>query len=139
MKLLFRTCLALALLTLATSSVFAQVATSYTLTIFNGATVVSTTVITAANFSCGQTPLSGPSINPRHVEFTDPANAAQVCLFTDNGTNGPLSSLPFGATAYTATLIATNSAGSSAPSAPSPPFTEPGQAPGAPMVVKVVQ
>lgn len=140
MKLLFRALLALALLSLAAPSAFAQATTSYTLTVFNGTTTVSTTVINAANFVCGQTPPPTPVppvLNPRHAWFQDPANATLACIFTDNGTNGPLSSLPNGPTTYTAELLATNSAGSSAESAASNSFTEPGQVAAVPVAVKV--
>ncbi len=127
------------ILTIGVAPASAQAVTQYTLTILNGVTVVSTTVISAPNFLCGQAPVNGTAINPRHIEFTDPANAALVCLFTDNGTTGPISSLPFGPTSYTATLIATNSVGNSPVSAPSNSFTEPGSLPGALTGVRVVQ
>ncbi len=118
----------------------AQTVTSYQLTIFNGATVVSTTQIAAANFVCNSptpTPPVGTVPNPRHIWFNDPVNAGMVCLFTDNGTNGPLSSLPFSTTVYTAEIEAINIAGSSPESAASNLFTEPGAALNAPTGVKV--
>ena len=118
----------------------AQVTTSYQLTIFNGATIVSTTQIPAASFLCNQptpTPPVGTVPNPRHAYFNDPINAGMVCIFTDNGTTGPLSSLPFGATTYTPELEAINAAGSSPESAASNLFTDPGLAPNAPTGVKV--
>ena len=118
-----------ALLLVGARSASAQVTTSYTLVISSGAAVVSTTVIPAAAFLCNQTPLpAGVTTNARHIQFTDPANAAMACIYLDPGT-GPLAALPFGATSYTGTLLATDSAGSSAPSVASPPFSETGQVP----------
>lgn len=123
-----------------TSPVWAQPPTSYTLVISTGTTVVSTTTITAVNFLCNQTPPTGTTtVNPTRVVFNDPTNAGQACIFTDNGTTGPLSSLPFGAAVYTATLAATNTVGTSGPSLPSPSFTHPGAVPGVLTGVSVIR
>jgi hypothetical protein len=125
-----------------TSAASAQtgIATSYTLAINSPTANVSTTVIPAAGFVCNQafTTLSNPDINPTHVEFNDPVNVSpqMACIYTDPGT-GPLASLPNSATVYTGTLIATNAAGSSAASSPSPSFTHPGAIPGIPLGVSV--
>lgn len=125
-------------LLLAAVPALAQPPTSYTLVVNTGATVVSTTVITAANFTCNQAPpTTTTTVNPNKIWFTDPNNVGQACVFTDNGTTGPLSSLPFGAAIYTATLVATNSAGSSPVSAPSNSFTHPGAVLSAPMGLTV--
>lgn len=120
----------------------AQPVTAYQLTIFNGTTVVSTTQVAAVNFVCNQpmpTPSIGTVANPRHVYFNDPVNVSpqMACVFTDNGVNGPLSSLPFSTTTYTAEIETINIAGSSPESAASNLFTEPGLAPNAPTGVKV--
>src|SRR5579864_8327359 len=112
----------------------AQPATSYTLVLQTTAVppvIVSTTVVPAASFLCGQTPLPGTNtINPQHVEFVDPSNPVLACIYGPDPATGPLNSLPFGAQAYQGTLAATNAAGTSAASALSNSFTHPGAVPG---------
>ena len=127
----------IAILLLLPALASAQAITSYTLVVSSGAGAVSTTVLPATSVTCNQTPLpTTNTVNPRHVQFTDPVNAGMACIYLDPGT-GPLAALPFGATAYTATLTATNSAGTSPPSLASNSFTTPGQLPSAPVGVSI--
>lgn len=127
-----RVILAAILLSIGAARASAQVTTSYTPTIYatGTATVVGTpTAIPAAGFVCNQAaPVSTVTVNPNEIVFNDPLNAGKVCIFTDLGA-GPLATLPFGAASYEATLVATNSAGSSVESARALPFTHPGQVP----------
>ena len=119
----------------------AQAITSYTLAITapgSPPVLISTTVIQAIAVTCNQAPpVGGSAINPTRAVFDDPANVGMVCIWTDPG-SGPLSTLPFGATSYTATLIATDSAGDSPASVASPPFTHPGLVRPAPTGLRLI-
>ena len=128
------------LVLLLAAPVEAQVTTSYTLTIYAAGTptVISSATIPAASFVCNQAPVSGVVVNPNKVLFLDPLNAGQDCVYADPGT-GPLAALPFSAAGYEATVYATNSAGSSAESGRSLPFTHPGVAPFVVTGVKVIR
>lgn len=117
----------------------AQPVLSYTLRVFNqgAATPLSTTTIPVASFTCNAVPpVTTNTANPNKIVFDDPVAVGKVCLFTDLGT-GPLVSLPFGTGIYVATLVAVNSAGSSAESAPSPVFTQPGTTAAVPTGLKL--
>lgn len=126
----------------------AQSITSSVLTITPvGGTALTPTIIPFAStgvngFVCNQTPPTlppGAVLNPGRIIVDDPNNTGMVCIYTDPG-NGPLKTLPFGATQYTATLMWTDSTGNSVPSIPSqPPFSVPGLVPGVPTGLKVIQ
>jgi hypothetical protein len=119
----------------------AQSISSYNLAIFiqGGAAPISTAVLPAASFTCGQPRATVPPsvANPTRVVIEDPAASALDCVYTDGG-GGPLLALPFNpTTVYTATVSATNSAGTSAASASSNSFTRPGSVPSAPRQVRI--
>lgn len=110
----------------------AQSPSSYILKVTaQGATApVSTTTLAASGFACAQTPkIATPTttvLNPTKLVFDDPSSPSTAdCVFVDNG-SGPLLSIPFGATVYTAVVDVVNVAGTSADSAASNPFSRPG-------------
>ena len=111
--------------------------TEYRLSIYlqGGANPVSTAVLPASTFQCGQptVPVTGTQVNPTKIRFEDPAAPATLdCVYTDNGT-GPLLGLPFNPTAvYEASIVAVNVNGNSPVSPRSNPFTRPGTVPNAP-------
>ena len=112
----------------------AQAITGYDFRIYNQGAQQPLQGPTALVVVCNQTlppTPTGSVSNPTTVFFKDPVNAGKGCLYTDPGT-GLLSSLPFGAPNYEATVSAKNSVGSSPESARSNLFTRPGSLPGAP-------
>lgn len=118
------------LMVLTAASVQAQAPSGYVFKVFNqgASSPLQTTTLQASSFVCDQTPpppVTGTAINPTKVSFNDPVNTGQACIYVDNGT-GPLLALPFGTQIYTATIATVNSAGTSADSASSNPFTHPG-------------
>jgi hypothetical protein len=120
----------------------AQAITSYNLGIFlqGGSAPISTAVLPAASFVCGQARVATPPVNanPNRVVIEDPGNAALDCIYVDGG-GGPLLALPFNPTAiYTATMTATNSAGTGPVSNISNSFSRPGSAPSAPKQLRIV-
>lgn len=106
----------------------AQTPTGYLLKVFvQGATSpLMTHTIPAANVQCGQAKVTIPAVNPNAALWDDPADKAKDCVYVDTGT-GPLLALPFGTVTYEATLAVVNVAGTSADSARSNPFQQPGQ------------
>jgi hypothetical protein len=131
-----------ALLLLLAAPAAAQSVEKWTLRIYaTGAATPLTapTDLLAATVVCGQPapPVTATSLNPTKVIFDDPATPGSVCIWTDPGT-GPLSALPFGATAYQATVTATNSLGTSGESNRAS-FTHPGQIPGVPTGTRVIR
>lgn len=122
--------LAVLLLALAVPA-HAQAPTSYTLKISNqgAAAPFTSAVLPASAWLCGQTPkvvLTTTSTNPIRALVDDPATPTTAdCIYVDPGT-GPILALPFGTQVYTATLMATYPAGSSADSPASNPFSRPG-------------
>lgn len=130
---------ALAILGMA-GTAHAQSPTSYVLKIYltGAGQPMSTTTLQASGFTCGQPKLtvSGAQVNPTKIAFDDPADATKDCVFVDNGT-GPLAALPFGTQSYNGTLAAVNSAGTSADSAQSNPFSHPGVVAAAPTGLRV--
>lgn len=131
-----RAMLILILVLAAAAPAAAQPITSYTLNIYAaGASAPQTSApIALATLTCNQTAPTVPPgtvANPTRFFFDDPAATGKVCVYADAGA-GPLLSLPFGATTYTARLVAVNSAGPSAESAASNPFAHPGMPASAP-------
>ena len=131
----------LAVLLLAPAPVRAQAITAYTLRIYaQGASQPTTTaVLQATDFVCNQATVPAPTgtiLNPNKIALTDPDHAGKDCLYTDAGA-GPLLAIPWSGTTYTATLAATNSAGTGPESAASNPFGRPGTAPPAPAAPRV--
>jgi hypothetical protein len=124
---------------LVAASASAQTITSTTVTVTNTTTGIQTTsTLTPANIACGQPKVVGAlTTNARRIVWDDPLTPALDCIWTDPGT-GVLLALPFGPASYTAVLRFANSVGTSAASAPSLPFTQPGLAPGVPTGVRVV-
>lgn len=86
-----------------------------------------------SNFVCNQTlvPAVAPVINPRVLEFDDPANVGKGCIYTDPGTaSGVLFSMPVQTGPIEATVNAITSTNiASGESARSNSFTHPGTAP----------
>lgn len=116
--------------------VSAQTITEWRLAIYlqGGATPISTFTIPLASAQCGQptVPVTGTQINPTQIRWEDPAAPALDCRYVDSGT-GPLLALPFNPTAvYDSTLRAVNTAGQSAESPRSNPFSRPGTVPSVP-------
>jgi len=120
-----------ALFVLATTNLHAQAITGYVLKISTSAGApVSTTPVPLSSVECGVAPkippASGGVVNPKRVVWDDPSSPAALdCVYTDPGA-GPLSALPFGATAYLMVADAVNSVGTSPDSLPSNSFTRPG-------------
>jgi len=123
----------------------AQTITGITLQAMTGGTPVGTpsvTVLTA--WTCNQpapvTP-SGTVLNPRTISVPDPIlNPTGLltgpwCVLKDNGTNGPISKLPFGSAIDTMVASFVNSVGASPSSPGSNPFSEPGTSPNAPTAI----
>ncbi len=137
---MFKKLLFASVFVLAASAVHAQGVTGTIATITNQTTLISTvTTLPPTAITCGQPKTSVvTNTNPGGLAWDDSTNPAFDCVYRDPGT-GILLALPFGPTSYIVTLQATNSAGVSAPSAPSLPFTRPGQAPGAPTGARVVR
>lgn len=113
--------------------------TGYEVTILRRGTttVVSTTVIPAAQVQCGltpSTPISTLIANPNQIKFL--AADGLECVYTDPG-NGPLRSLPVSAQEYDARVAGINPAGTGDPSASSNPFWLPGSRPATPTRVIV--
>jgi hypothetical protein len=122
------------------SLVSAQAITGYDVKFYNQGAQASFQTTSVA-FTCNQTKPAAPSgtaLNPSTIAFNDPANAGKACLYTDPGT-GVLGSLPFGAQAYEATVVAKNTAGSSPESARSNLFTRPGAVPPAPQGLQIAK
>lgn len=125
----------------APTSAAAQGLTGYQVRVYlSGATAPTTTYdIPLSAVVCGQQKQSvnGPVTNPTILLWDDPANPALDCLWIDQG-NGPIFALPFSLTnTYAARLVAVNLAGQSPESAPSNPFSRPGQVLGAPGNVRL--
>jgi len=114
----------------------AQTITSYQMRVYltgGGAAPVTTYDIPAAAVTCGQpkVTVAGAVTNPTRAAWDDPADPARDCVWTDTG-SGVLFALPFSLTStYTASLVATNAAGTGPESPRSNPFSRPGLAPGA--------
>ncbi len=117
----------------------AQAITSYTVTISG----IAPAVLPIASWVCGVTPKTVAIvgvINPTKIILDDPASPTTAdCVYTDPVAGGILHSLPFGPTSYTATALATNSAGNSLVSATSLPFTRPGGVPTAPAGLRLAR
>lgn len=129
--------------TLGPSTAAAQPITLYRLTLYpqGGTSVVSTYDIPVGALVCNVLPPTVPPgivANPRMLDIPDPNNVGRVCEWTDPGTGGPFSRLPFSTTlVYEATMRAVNLAGAGPEGPRSNPFSRPGTPPAAPGAVRV--
>lgn len=111
------------------AAVQAQTNTGVQLVISGGVSPV-TNVLPIGSIVCGQTasPPGGTVLNPKNFEYKNVPTDTTVCRYTDPG-NGPLLSLPFGGTTYTATVAFVNAVGVGPVSNVSNPFSRPGTVP----------
>ncbi len=99
--------IALVLVIASAASAAAQV-TAETLTIYRqgSSTPAGAYVLPRANMACGVDVTAAPSgvvVNPRIVEWNDPARPGRACVWTDPGT-GPLAMLAQDGLVYDATI-----------------------------------
>jgi hypothetical protein len=123
----------------------AQTVTGITLQAYAGTTAVGTPTVTLLTaWTCNlvaPTVPTGTITNPRDIWIPDPINnptgvlTGVWCHLVDNGVSGPVSKLPFGATAYTMMAQFVNVVGNSPNSPSSNAFTEPGAISSAPTVL----